>query len=47
MISMRQLFLQNVAQTSDFPLMIEVEKAEGVYMYGSKGERYQIGRAHV
>ncbi len=40
MISMRQLFLQNVAQTSDFPLMIEVEKAEGVYMYGTQGERY-------
>ncbi|PRY08903.1 acetylornithine/succinyldiaminopimelate/putrescine aminotransferase [Pontibacter ummariensis] len=40
MISMRQLFLQNVAQTSDFPLMIEVEKAEGIYMYGTKGERY-------
>ncbi|PTX18962.1 acetylornithine/succinyldiaminopimelate/putrescine aminotransferase [Pontibacter mucosus] len=39
MISMRQLFLQNVAQTSDFPLMIEVEKAEGVYMYGTQGER--------
>ncbi len=37
---MRQLFLQNVAQTSDFPLMIEVEKAEGVYMYGTQGERY-------
>ncbi|SFG30754.1 aspartate aminotransferase family protein [Pontibacter chinhatensis] len=40
MISMRQLFLQNVAQTSDFPLMIEVEKAEGVYMYGTQGERF-------
>ncbi|WP_276496900.1 aspartate aminotransferase family protein [Pontibacter litorisediminis] len=39
-MSMRQLFLQNVAQTSDFPLMIEVEKAEGVYMYGTQGERY-------
>nr|WP_089320815.1 aspartate aminotransferase family protein [Pontibacter ummariensis] len=39
-MSMRQLFLQNVAQTSDFPLMIEVEKAEGIYMYGTKGERY-------
>nr|WP_108212083.1 aspartate aminotransferase family protein [Pontibacter mucosus] len=38
-MSMRQLFLQNVAQTSDFPLMIEVEKAEGVYMYGTQGER--------
>ena len=40
MISMRQLFLQHVAQTSDFPLMIEIEKAEGVYMYGSEGQRY-------
>jgi len=40
MISMRQLFLQHQAQTSDFPLMIEVERAEGVYMFGSQGERY-------
>nr|WP_262910374.1 aspartate aminotransferase family protein [Pontibacter silvestris] len=40
MISMRQLFLQHQAQTSDFPLMIEIEKAEGVYMYGSEGQRY-------
>lgn len=40
MISMRQLFLQHQAQTSDFPLMIEVEKAEGVYMYGREGQRY-------
>ncbi|MBF9252655.1 aspartate aminotransferase family protein [Pontibacter sp. 172403-2] len=40
MISMRQLFLQHQAQTSDFPLMIEVEKAEGVYMYGREGHRY-------
>ncbi|WP_187261976.1 aspartate aminotransferase family protein [Pontibacter beigongshangensis] len=40
MVSQRQLFLQHVAQTSDFPLMIEIEKAEGVYMYGSEGQRY-------
>ncbi|GAA4425803.1 aspartate aminotransferase family protein [Pontibacter saemangeumensis] len=40
MISQRQLFLQHVAQTSDFPLLIEVEKAEGVYMYGREGRRY-------
>ena len=37
---MRQLFLQHMAQTSDFPLMIEIEKAEGIYMYGSEGQRY-------
>ncbi|EAZ82590.1 aspartate aminotransferase family protein [Algoriphagus machipongonensis] len=36
----RQLFLQHLAQTTDFPLMIEVEKAEGVYLFGPKGEKY-------
>lgn len=36
----RQIFLQNVAQTSDFPLAIEIEKAEGVYLYGKNGEKY-------
>lgn len=36
----RQLFLQHLAQTTDFPLMIEVEKAEGIYLYGPKGEKY-------
>ncbi len=30
----RQLFLQNLAQTSDFPLALEIEKAEGIYLYG-------------
>ncbi|GGD50564.1 aspartate aminotransferase family protein [Emticicia aquatilis] len=30
----RQLFLQNVAQTSDFPLALEIQKAEGIYLYG-------------
>ena len=29
----RQLFLQNIAQTSDFPLALEIQKAEGVYLY--------------
>ena len=36
----RQLFLAHLAQTTDFPLSIEVEKAAGVYLYGPKGERY-------
>lgn len=36
----RQLFLAHLAQTTDFPLAIEVEKAEGIYLYGPKGERY-------
>jgi acetylornithine/succinyldiaminopimelate/putrescine aminotransferase len=36
----RQLFLSHLAQTTDFPLMIEVEKAEGVYLYGPNGEKH-------
>jgi acetylornithine/succinyldiaminopimelate/putrescine aminotransferase len=36
----RQLFLQHLAQTTDFPLMIEVEKAEGVYLFGPNNEKY-------
>ncbi|MRS62601.1 aspartate aminotransferase family protein [Larkinella terrae] len=30
----RQLFFQHVAQTSDFPLALEIERAEGIYLYG-------------
>lgn len=40
MISNRQLFLSHLAQTTDFPLAIEIVKAEGIYLYGPKGERY-------
>ncbi|WP_258105669.1 aspartate aminotransferase family protein [Marinoscillum sp. MHG1-6] len=36
----RELFLKNLAQTTDFPLMIEIERAEGVYMYSPEGKRY-------
>jgi acetylornithine/succinyldiaminopimelate/putrescine aminotransferase len=40
MLSHRQLFLQHVAQTSTAPLLIEIERAAGVYMYGTDGRRY-------
>ncbi|MEX0968499.1 MAG: aspartate aminotransferase family protein [Bacteroidia bacterium] len=40
MISQRQLFLQNLAQTSPTPLMIEVERAEGSWIYDVKGKKY-------
>ena len=40
MITHRELFLQHVAQTSDFPLSLEIERAEGVYMYGKDGKEY-------
>lgn len=36
----RQLFFQHVAQTSAFPLALEIERAEGVYLYGPDGQRY-------
>ncbi|WP_435355080.1 aspartate aminotransferase family protein [Emticicia sp. SJ17W-69] len=34
-MTQRQIFLQNLAQTSDFPLALEIEKAEGIYLYGN------------
>lgn len=39
-ISHRQHFFDHLAQTSDFPLALEIEKAEGVYMYGPDGKSY-------
>lgn len=40
MISQRHLFLQYLAQTSDAPLMLEIEKAEGVKMFDKNGKAY-------
>ncbi|HAA15055.1 MAG TPA: aspartate aminotransferase family protein [Cytophagales bacterium] len=40
MPTQRQLFLDHLGQTSDFPLLIEIERADGVYLYGPNGERY-------
>ena len=40
MQSQRSLFLEHVAQTSDFPLCLEIEKAEGMYMYDVDGKKY-------
>ncbi|WP_020603086.1 aspartate aminotransferase family protein [Spirosoma spitsbergense] len=36
----RQLFLQHIAQTSDFPLGLEIERAEGVFIFGQDGKSY-------
>ena len=36
----RQRFLRHLAQTSDAPLALEVERAEGVYLYDVDGRRY-------
>lgn len=40
MQSQRSLFLEHVAQTSDFPLCLEIEKAKGMYMYDVDGKKY-------
>lgn len=36
----RQLFLSNLAQTSEFPLALEIEKAEGIYLIDKNGKKY-------
>ena len=33
-VTHRQLFFQHVAQTSDSPLALEIDRAEGIYIYG-------------
>jgi acetylornithine/N-succinyldiaminopimelate aminotransferase len=40
MISQRQLFLQYVGQTSDTPALLEIERAEGIYLYDTDNKRY-------
>ena len=40
MISLKSLFLRNVAQTSPAPLMLEIKKAKGIYLYGTNGKKY-------
>jgi len=38
--SNRSIFMELVGQTSPFPLGLEVEKAEGVYIYAPNGKKY-------
>src|SRR6185436_640563 len=40
MFTERQLFLQHVAQTSTTPLLLEIEKAEGLYLFDRSGKKY-------
>lgn len=35
-----EIFLNNLAQTSPFPFLIPVEKAEGTYLYSPDGKKY-------
>ena len=40
MLSNRHLFLLNQAQTSDFPLSLEIESAKGMYLFDVSGKQY-------
>lgn len=40
MLSHRQLFLLNTAQTSNFPRLLEIDRAEGLYLFDPRGKRY-------
>jgi acetylornithine/succinyldiaminopimelate/putrescine aminotransferase len=39
-MNLRQLFLQHLAQTSPAPLALEIERAEGMYLYDAEGKAY-------
>lgn len=40
MLSEKNLFLLHMGQTSPKPLMIEIERAEGIWLYGPDGKKY-------
>ncbi len=40
MLTNRQLFLRHLGQTTSAPMLVEVVRAEGIYMYGPDGKRY-------
>jgi acetylornithine/succinyldiaminopimelate/putrescine aminotransferase len=35
-----EIFLRNLAQTTDSPYLISIERAEGIYLYGPDSKRY-------
>lgn len=40
MLTQRQIFFNHLAQTSETPLALEIEKAEGIYLIDVSGKRY-------
>lgn len=40
MLTNRQLFFNHLAQTSETPLALEIEKAEGIYLFDTSGKKY-------
>ena len=40
MFSNRSLFFRHLGQTSPTPMLLEIDKAEGVYLFGADGKQY-------
>lgn len=40
MPNLRQVFLSHLAQTSEFPMLLEIERGEGIYLFDPKGKAY-------
>lgn len=40
MLTNREIFLLNTAQTSNSPRLTEIDHAEGIFLYGPNGEKY-------
>jgi len=40
MLTNREIFLRYLGQTSSAPMMLEITRAEGVFMYGPDGKKY-------
>ena len=40
MPNLRQLFLAHLAPTSEFPLLLEIDRGQGVYLYDKDGKSY-------
>ena len=40
MPALKDLFFKHIAQTSDSPLVLEIERAEGIFLYNQEGKTY-------
>ena len=39
-LSNRELFIRYLGQTSENPYLLEIERAEGVFLYDTAGKKY-------
>lgn len=40
MTTLRQLFFQHIGQTSEYPVALEITKADGIYLFDAEGKKY-------